>query len=93
MIGLSLRLVSGWWLVLYLTEHSVISCNVCTFGSTYSVNSQQSASEHNPSRYLGGALQARTRDGFMVGERNGGLNIVENRDGDGFVDLPPLAML
>ena len=40
-----------------------------------------------------GALQARTRDGFMVGERNGGLNIVENRDGDGFVDLPPLAML
>ena len=27
----------------------------------------------------------------MVGERNGGVNIGENSDGDGFVDFPPVA--
>ena len=52
------------------------------------------SSEHNPSRHLEGTIQAHTQDGFMgmVGERNGGVNIGENSDGDGFVDFPPVAM-
>jgi len=29
----------------------------------------------------------------MVGQRNGGLNVGENIEGDGFVDLPPVAMI